>query len=157
MSGLPEQTTSNIEERKKRDTEFMRQVADVLRVSSLPCDQLTRLGKSLSDKSRLLRFKCRDYYTRVELLKQSKLLKSYPEFESVCLFRDRTQIQRKVDKELREALAKKKSNGSDYTIRNGRIVERTMHRSNFFAKGFTVPASFTVVYANQYSFSFPKT
>ena len=131
ISGLPESTYDNRSDRVRADTESIRQLACSLGVADLDIENATRVGRIDARKPRLLRFKCKDDKQRTTLLKQSKMLNKSDVFKAVFIFRDRTLLQRQMDKRLREDLSKKRAAGLDVMIRNGRVVPKDAPRQNF--------------------------
>lgn len=123
ISGIPEHTTGNVEERRQKDLRKVKVVVSKAGVKSFEPEQLSRIGSISSSRPRLLRFKCESMETRNSILKGAKLLKSSQEFRNTYINADQTLQQRKKNKELREELRRRKEAGEDVAIRRGQIVD----------------------------------
>ena len=123
ISGIPEQTTGSIEERRTEDTNAIKELGDALLIEKLEPKEATRIGKLSLGRPRLLRFKCSDKTTRIALLKKSKQLKSQPGYQNIFINPDLTKLQRDTAKELRDELKLRRARGENVVIRNGKISD----------------------------------
>ena len=86
-----------------------------------------RIGKKLTDKSRLLKITLSSEDEKVKILRSCTKLrdKDYPEeVRKIFITPDQTPQEQKRNKELRTRLATLNATSNDYRIKNGKIVRR---------------------------------
>ena len=86
-----------------------------------------RIGKKLTDKSRLLKITLSSEDEKVKILRSCTKLrdKNYPEeVRKIFITPDQTPQEQKRNKELRTRLATLNATSNDYRIKNGKIVRR---------------------------------
>jgi hypothetical protein len=124
ISGIPEQRTGNLEERKKADSQAVQALTDLIGEKEFDPDEVVRVGKIQASRPRLIRIKCKNIDTRNAILKGARNLKSSEDFKNVYINLDQTYIQRKKNKELREELYRRREAGEKVVIYRGRITEQ---------------------------------
>ena len=122
FAGVPEATSGSAEERKKSDSNFIVEVAQHLGCDDLLPEEVSRLGKMLPNKPRLLRIKCQPNNTRALLLRKAKQLCSTQKFKRVYISPDLTQMQREQQHNLRKELIMRRNQGESVKILKGQIV-----------------------------------
>ncbi len=123
VSGVPEPSTGNIEERTEADEIYMKRIADHLEIEDFDPTECSRIGRIDSAKPRLLRFKCETMETKKEILKKAKELRRSNDYKYVYINADESYIQRKRGRELRMEMKRRKEAGEKVVIRRGRIIK----------------------------------
>ena len=131
-SGIAENTSGSLAERKSKDTNAIELLAKEIGVEDIDIDpcEVSRVGRLDSDKPRLLRFKLDDADERRQLLKNSKNLRKSLHFQNVYINPDLTYFQRKRNSDLRKEVKERREGGENVGIRRGRIVDLSQN-SNF--------------------------
>ena len=127
VSGIPEHSLGNVEERREKDKDALEHLAKEMGVEDLDLDseEVSRVGRLDSNRPRLLRFRCEDAGTRRQLLRNSKDLRKSSSFQSVYINPDLTHFQRTRNAELRNEVRRRRNDGKNVGIRRGRIVDLT--------------------------------
>ena len=126
VSGIPEASTGNIEERAQADVNCIKRMADHLQVQDFDePTECSRIGKIDSAKPRLLRFKCQTMETKKEFLKKAKKLRSSNDYQHVYINADATYFQRKRGRELRAEMKRRREAGEKVMIRRGHIIKES--------------------------------
>lgn len=122
ISGLPEQSHGNLQQRREKDEQAIKDLADALDVEDFHPRDIMRIGRIDSSKPRLLRIKCQSVPERRMFLQRSKNLKSMSQFQNTYVNPDLTATQRKKSKQAREEVKRRREGGENVAIRNGRVV-----------------------------------
>lgn len=104
----------------------MRSVHNIFRAigaENVEIKEATRLGRIIHDRSRLLRVKCCDVVSQMEILKRSRSLKNIDGYKNIFINKDLTVDEQRRQKLLRVELARRRSEGEEVIIRNGRVVQ----------------------------------
>lgn len=125
VSGLQENSSGSLEERKQADTESVKTLATFIGLESFEPAEVLRIGKVNPARPRLLRVKCPSVRERTELLRGSKRLHNNPSFRNVYVNPDLTRQQREHNAELRREVRRRRENGEDVIIHRGVVVERS--------------------------------
>ena len=102
----------------------LKSLAQRIGLADFKPQSVTRLGKIVHSRPRLLRFKCANMQEKITLLKGSKNLRNDGQFKKVFVNPDLTECQRKRDKSLREQLKSRRDRGEDVVIYRGEIVQK---------------------------------
>ena len=131
ISGLPEATTGTLEERKREDMKKVGEILKELNVEGCEIENSFRIGRNLQ-RQRLICVKMKEFRTKSEILRKAKLLRNSRDFKHCYINPDRTFAQRRMDKELRDALKNRIKEGFDVVIKGGRVIPREdFNRMNF--------------------------
>ena len=130
VTGIPEHTSGDVEERRANDTKAIARLAETLEIDKFTPGEVSRIGHINSSKPRLLRFKCQDLETRSLLLKKSRNLRNSSSFRNIYINPDLTKTQRLLNADLRAELKRRRRDGENVVVRNGRIIE-PLEDSNF--------------------------
>ena len=125
VSGIPEEDGS-VEDRKE---------ADRTRIGTLLSDldkdwdndviaHMHRVGNRVSKGPRLIRVICSEETVKKDILRKAKQLRNLPAHSNVYINPDLTLVQRDVNKQLRNELKTRRSQGENVMIRNGKVVDR---------------------------------
>ena len=131
ISGIPEQDSGTVSERKEADCEAITEVAAAVGVQHLKLTEVSRIGLLSLSKPRLLRFKCSDSDDRRTLLTKSRDLKSNSKYSRTYINPDQTKIQREHAKAMRAELKSRWEKGEEVIIKYDKIVSKSELRQNF--------------------------
>ena len=123
ITGIPEQTTGTVGERKMKDEDVVDELADELGITDYKIQDTFRIGKNLR-QPRLLRVTFADVSTKWTFIRKSKRLRDSENFKRCFIKPDFTFHERERNKKLREELQQKRKDGKDWIIRNGMIYLR---------------------------------
>ena len=88
-------------------------------------EEVIRIGRNTSRaRPRLICVKCRSLDTKTNILRNAKKLHEQPTFRGVFVNPDRTKLQQRNDKLLRDELKRRKDLGEDVMILRNKIVNR---------------------------------
>jgi len=127
FSGIPEQTSGSVENRKEMD---LSQIEEILKelVPDVGDDDLLevhRIGRAESGKCRILKVRFRDEDDRINVLRNAKRLRDMPDRKGVYINPDLTVLQRKERKVLTEEMKRRKNAGEDVIILRGKVVSKS--------------------------------
>jgi len=122
VSGVAEQASGTVEERKQKDTEFIKVMSQSIGVNDFSPEEVCRVGKISLNRPRLLRFKCSTQEEKQTLLRESRKLKKIPSLSGVFINPDQTLTQRKRSLEIRKELRARREAGENVVVRNGSVV-----------------------------------
>jgi len=122
VSGVQEQTTGTVDERREKDEEYIKDIAKEMGIDDFEPEEVFRIGIIRNSKPRLIRFKCSEIKEKYSFLRESRMLRNVPRFQGVYINPDLTAAQRKRDAELRKELKARREAGEKVKIRQGRIV-----------------------------------
>ena len=125
VSGLSESSHGSVEQRRLDDTEKIRVLASTLGIEDFSLDEVSRLGRISEAKGRLLRFKCAFVDDKLSLLRSSKELRNHAQYDGVFINPDLTLMQRKINRQLRSELKRRREAGENVVIRHGRIIDKS--------------------------------
>lgn len=124
VSGVSEKVDGTIHERKLDDMIFCTKLCEDIGVKA-DFESITRIGKgNFTARPRLIRVKCKSLEIKNDILRNAKKLHDLPSFRGVYINPDRTKLQQRNDKFLRDELKRRKERGEDVIIRNSKIVNR---------------------------------
>ena len=124
ISGLPEQTEGNVDERREKDEYDVECLMRKMEMSDFDIQKISRLGKIREDRSRILRVVFSEEEEKTKALRKAKLLRSFGEYRRVYLNPDRTPSQQKQFARLRQELKAGRENGEDLVIFRDKIMKR---------------------------------
>ena len=125
ISGIPEKEHSSSEERKQWDEEMSTNLFQSLGTFTKDAISRTyRIGKEDPSKPRLLRVTCRDVHIKRAIVERAVYLRNMPRYVNVYISPDRTPMEQRDYKQLREELKRRRILGEDVIIRHGKIVSR---------------------------------
>lgn len=130
FSGVPEQTTGSVDNRKDKDTAFVEQILRELAFDDEKPLQVYRVGRSVPGKSRLLKVQFNDEEARQKVLRNARKLRDAPRLAGVYINPDLTVAQRHERRQLVEELKRRRNVGDDVMIFKGKIVSKS-HDQNF--------------------------
>ena len=124
ISGVPESNIGTIGEREQADESFCRRLfADLS--TSVDFEKATRIGRSRNGRSRLLRVRFQKTEDKFRILRTCKELRKHEEYKNVFINLDRTPLEQRIDKRLRDELIKRREGGeTDLVIYKGKVVKR---------------------------------
>ena len=131
VSGLPEQTSGSVDERREADEEAIESVGRAVGISKVDPEEIRRIGKMQPGRPRLLRFKCSNGDIRSTLLRTSKDLKKHHQYTNVFINRDLTRQQREQSKHLRLELKRRRDAGEDVVIFRGMVQPKDKNQTFF--------------------------
>ena len=133
VSGLPESTDGNIEERRSKDATKIKEMASALGVKDLELKEVHRIGRiSGAPGLRLLRFKCVTIDKKFSLLRSAKTLRSSSSYKGIYINNDLTRAQRLKNKELRMELKRRREAGEEVIIHHGCVVNTKEVKDKIF-------------------------
>ena len=121
FAGVPE-TSGSLEEARRKDVNIVLEISQALGCDDLLPEEVSRLGKMLPNRPRLLRFRCKSNTTRNMLLKKAYQLRSTQKFRHIFINPDLTRAQRELQQTLRSELRRRRDLGENIKISNGQIV-----------------------------------
>ena len=131
LFGVPEKLDGSVEDCMEHYLNFCEELVTKLWMDEEEdFNQPVRIGRSNNNSPHLLRLKCKSLEQRSRILRSSRALRRFPEFQNVFVNPDRTPMQQAAHKVLQNDLKMRKQNGEDVMIFRGEIVEKTT-RQNF--------------------------
>jgi len=130
ISGIPEQVTGSVEERREADIKAIEDVSRFLGFKDLVPMECSRIGNIRQARHRLLRFKCKTEDKKRSFLSAARNLRSSPDYKNVFVNPDETFVQRKRGREMRQELRRRREAGERVIIRRGQIIEEP-RKQNF--------------------------
>ena len=125
IAGAPESSDGSVDERKQKDEAFCKQMfADLS--TDVDFVETTRIGRPGNDRARLLRVRFEKVDDKFRILRSCKELRKLEEYKNVFINPDRTPLEQKIDKHLRDELKERRENGeADLVVYKGKIVKRS--------------------------------
>lgn len=123
VTGLPDNSTGDVEERRIRDETAIRDLCNELGLDEIRLDEIRRIGRIDDTRPRLLRVKCKDFESKMTILKKSKSLRSIHKYQNVFINPDRTFLEREQLKQLRSELRSRREAGEEVMIRHGQVID----------------------------------
>lgn len=130
IQGLQEKDNGTVEERKSFDELQIREILQELGVSDVSPSDSWRIGKRRDDGSRLLKLRVENFRKKTEILSKSKCLKNSRSHGKVFIRPDRTLMEQKKERLLREELMMRRRNGENAFLFKGEV------RTRFDARNF---------------------
>lgn len=134
ISGVAEKNEGSVHDRKAHDVSFCEKLCSELGVTG-DFEEISRIGRNeIGAKPRLIRVKCKATNLKQSILRNSKKLKDLPAYRGIFINSDRTRLQQKNDKALREELKRRRNCGENVIIFNNKIInisERPNFRNRF--------------------------
>ena len=124
ISGLLEPTSGSVAERALEDLQKCKDVFRTIGKSEISIERVSRIGRPRNDNKRLLRVVLMDPKQRIEVLRESKLLRESPLYSRLYVKADLTRLEREVQFRLRKEVRERKMNGEDVIISRGKVVIR---------------------------------
>lgn len=128
VSGVPEHASGSTEEREEKDIQTISELAKALGLDEFEPEDVSRIGRINSTKSRLLRFKS-DSEDRRHILRNAKSLRKSSKFQSIYINPDMTKLQRIRNADLRREVQRRRQNGENVGIRHGQVVELDLNKN----------------------------
>ena len=128
ISGIPEQRTGDLTERKESDLEKVKKLLEHLSASINKDDITTvhRVGKTGTSIDRLLKVAFKNREAKEEVIRKSKQLRDIPAYRKTFINPDLTLKQRHQRKALDDELKNRRGLGQDVVIWKGKVVEKSM-------------------------------
>ena len=129
IHNMAESNDSVAANRKKHDIDNATDILQRYVGITATIKNASRIGKKLTDKSRLLKITLNSENEKVKVLRSCTKLrdKNYPEeVRKIFITPDQTPQEQKRNKELRTQLATLNATSNDYRIKNGKIVRRNV-------------------------------
>ena len=82
-----------------------------------------RIGKPLPNKKRLVRVVCVDRDTKIEALKNAKVLRTLDKYDGIFVNADLTPYQQKEQRNLRQELKRRREANENVKIYRGKIIQ----------------------------------
>ena len=124
IRGLLEQDSGSTLERGKTDLETAKNVLQRIGIEGSMIKEVSRLGRIIPGRPRLLKVKCNKTETQKEILRNAKRLKSIEGYRNIYINKDMTIEEQRRQNDLRKELIRRRAEGEEVIIRNGRIVPR---------------------------------
>ena len=126
---VEEREQGSLEERREHDIDVVNEVLDSLGFGDVVLNNVHRLGRTSSGKFRPLKVPLVNYSVKASVLQKSRLLKQNDKFKNVYITNDRTKLQQSEWSELRAERDRRKQDGEDVVIYNGKVCSRTSLRN----------------------------
>ena len=123
ISGLPERDDGTAGQRMEHDRKEVTKLLNDLEVEG-DFTKNHRIGRKEEGRGRLMKITCASESMKYDIMKKAKHLKRLPERKNVFINPDRTPMQQKQFKEIREELKRRKEGGEDVVIYRDRVVQR---------------------------------
>ena len=124
IAGAPESSDGSVDERKQKDEALCKQLFDDLS-TNVDFVETTRIGRPGNDRPRLLRVRFWKVEEKIKVLRSCKELRNLQEYKNVFINPDRTPLEQKIDKGLRDELKERREHGeADLVVYKGKIVKR---------------------------------
>jgi hypothetical protein len=120
--GLEEKMDGPLGHRQKHDHEQVVALAEKLNVRNIEMTDIRRLGSSVGKRPLLLR--CKDFETKLQMLRESWLLSKLPSYQRVYVKPDLTRLQQSRRRELLSELRARRDRGEDVFLRGNIIVAK---------------------------------
>ena len=121
ISGLPEREDMNADERKQLDLSTVNSLFSAL--DGFTNDVVS--GMINPSRPRLLKVICVDTESKRRILSKSKDLRNMQQYKNIYVNPDLTPLQQAQNKQLREELHRRRSQGENVMIRRGKVVQKT--------------------------------
>ena len=130
ISGVAEKTEGSVQDRKAHDVSVCEKLCNELGIMG-DFEEITRIGRNdTGPKPRLIRLRCKVMNMKQSILRNSKKLKDLPAYKGIFINPDRTRLQQKNDKALRDELKRRRGHGENVIISNNKIID-IKERLNF--------------------------
>ena len=132
LYNVPESQSSDTSVQQTHDTKFISDIANKIEAGQIDVTRVTRLGKKVNNKNRLMKVQVANLSQKRRLLTNAKKLKQCSvDFQNIYLSPDLSYNERQANKLLRQELSRRKEAGeTDLVIYRGSIVKKTLHKSN---------------------------
>lgn len=122
ITGVPESNVGSVEERSREDESFCEKLFTDLS-TSVDIKETTRIGRLGNGKPRLLRVRLRKVEDKFRILRACKQLRKHQEYRNVFISPDRTPLEQRIDKRLRDELKARREDGeADLVIYKGKFL-----------------------------------
>lgn len=125
ITGLPESQTGSVDERKEHDVELCSEIFECIEQRNVVFEDTRRLGKQRSDNKRPICVRLTSKESRNKILRNAKKLKQSSQFPNCYINPDLTELQRKMEFQLRRELKRLREAGNDVIIYRGNIVNKS--------------------------------
>lgn len=129
IHGIPEKEDGSLHEREDHDREKCQEILDDLELCDVNIRSTRRLGKSRGDGKRLLKVEFAKKLDKRNVLKRSGSLRN-GRFAGVYINPDRTPMEQKNHRKLREELRRRRQEGEDVVIFRGSVIPKSS-KANF--------------------------
>ena len=125
LYNVPESQSGDTSVRKIHDTKFIFDIASKIEAGQIDVTSVTRLGKKVDNKNRLMKVQVANLPQKRRLLINAKKLKQCSgDFQNIYLSPDLSYNERQVNKLLRQELSCRREAGeTDLVIYRGSIVK----------------------------------
>ena len=124
---VPESVATESSARTAHDTKWVTDIANIIDAGPIEVVNITRLGKKLDDKLRLLKVQLNSLYQKRRILSNAKKLRETSgTFQKIYVTPDLSLNERQENKRLHDELLQRKKDGEkDLIIRRGKIVKKS--------------------------------
>ena len=130
ISGVQEHLVGSVDERRVKDTAFVLQLLQAVKVECGEDDiNVARLGKIQDNSYRLLRVTFPNDETATQALQAGKELRHHDEYKTIFINIDRTKTQQQQFSVLRRELKARREKGEDAVIFRNKVVSRESLRT----------------------------
>ena len=132
LYNVPESQSGKTSVQKAHDTNFISDIANKIEAGQVDVTNVTRLGKKVNNKNRLMKVQVASLSQKRRLLMNAKKLKQCSgDFQNIYLTPDLSYNERQANRLLRQELSHRKEAGeTDLVIYRGSIMKRPLHKSN---------------------------
>ena len=132
LYNVPESQSGDTSVRKTHDTKFILDIASKIEAGQIDVTSVTRLGKKVDNKNRLMKVQVANLSQKRRLLINAKKLKQCSgDFQNIYLSPDLSYNERQANKLLRQELSRRREAGeTDLVIYRGSIVKKPSHKSS---------------------------
>ena len=125
IAGLEDQATGSVEERKEKDEEDVENILEALEEEDVDVSSIRRVGRAKGDGKKMLKVEFSSEEEKRRVLRKAKSLRHKPDYKTVFINPDRTILQQKEFRLLREELKRRKENGEDVVISKSKVVAKS--------------------------------
>ena len=135
LYSVPEIQTGDVPARKVYDTNYVSDIANKIQAEKVDITSVSRLGKKVDNKNRLLKVQVANLsQKRSLLLNVQKLKQCSGDLQNIYVTPDLSYNERQANRLLRHELSRQKEAGeTDLVIYRGNIMKKQMQKSNVSA------------------------
>ena len=117
--------SGSIDERMESDHRALAEVISTMGVTNDTSSfRISRIGKTTSTRSRLLKVDCRNVCVKNEILRNAKKLRKSTHFKNIYINEDRTPQQQQEWRRIRQDLKQRREAGEDVVIYRNKVILR---------------------------------
>ncbi len=124
LAGVPENSIGSVEERNQEDMSICKKLFDEMSLD-VDLEEVIRIGRPGRGRPRFLRMRFRKAEEKFRVLRTGKELRKHQDYKNVFIYPDRTPLEQRIDKSLRDELKERREGGEDnLVIYKGKIINR---------------------------------